>query len=490
MTAVTQLQGTLAQAYARDHFSGASREFDVLSPATGDVLGRAPDCDDADAARAVDRTMRGFESWRRRTAFDRARVMRAWHELIAANRQELACLIAAEVGKPIRQARAEVDYANAFVSWSAEEVLRLQGELLACAEPDRRAWAAPRPIGPAFGITPWNFPAAMPARTVAPALAAGCSIVLKPAEQSPLTAMALARLWEEAEGPPEAFQVLPCSSPATVSSVLLDDPRVRKLTFTGSHGVGAMLYRRAAETIKSVSLELGGHAPFLVFDDADVIAAAREAVKCKFRYGGQTCVCTNRIYVHERVADEFRSAYVEMTTGLRVGDPLDEETDVGPLIDEQALAKVEGHVADATAKGATVPVGGNALGGLFFEPTILEGVETGMRVMQEETFGPVAPIATFRTDAEAVRLANDTPYGLAAYFWTRDVGRLFTLAEDLDAGIIGANDGVPGGSAHVPFGGVKQSGVGRAGGRWGLEEYLEPKYVSVRLPTASTRAEP
>ncbi len=482
MTAASLRQGEIAEKYAQERFPHASGAFDVLAPATGEVIGRAPDCDEQEAARAADGAVRAFEAWRRKTPFERSRVMLGWHERLVTHREELAQLIAAEVGKPIRQARAEADYADAFVSWSAEEVLRCQGELLASVASDHRAWAAPRPIGPAFGITPWNFPAAMPARTVAPALAAGCAIVLKPAEQSPLTALALARLWEEAGGPPETFQVLPCSSPAAVSGVLLDDSRIRKLTFTGSHAVGGMLYRRAAETIKSVSLELGGHAPFLVFEDADVSAAAREAVKCKFRYGGQTCVCTNRIYVHERVAEEFRSVYAEMTTQLRVGDPLDEATDVGPLVDGQALSKVEHHVADATAKGARVTVGGNALGGLFYEPTILDGVEKSMQVMREETFGPVAPLATFRNDAEAVRLANDTPYGLAAYFWTRDAGRLFTLAEDLDAGIIGANDGVPGGSAHVPFGGVKQSGVGRAGGRWGLEEYLEPKYVSVRLP--------
>ena len=475
---------SVAEEYARTSWKGVHGVLEVRSPATGDVLGEVPDCGSAEAERAADVAVGGFAQWRRQTAFDRSAVMRRWHELIGAHREELAQLIAAEVGKPIVQARGEVDYANQFVSWNAEEILRCQGELLASPSRNQRLLVVQQPVGPALGITPWNFPAAMVTRTVAPALAAGCSMVLKPAEQSPLTALVLAKLWEQAGGPPEAFQVLPCSDPRPASDVLMGDRRIRKLTFTGSQAVGMLLYRRAADTMKAISLELGGHAPFLVFEDADIETAVAEAIKCKFRYGGQTCVCTNRIYVQDSIVDDFTSAYVEQVVQLSVGDPLDEGTDVGPLIDEAGLAKVARHVTDATSRGASALVGGHPGQGLYYEPTVLTGIDDDMDVMKEETFGPVAPLLSFRTEEEAVRMANNTPYGLSAYFWTKDVGRVFRLVEELEAGIIGANDGVPGGSAHVPFGGVKESGVGRAGGRWGLEAFLEPKYVSLRLPAS------
>lgn len=473
----------IAEDYARGHWSGTQARFVVRAPATGEIIGEVPDCGEAEALRAADTASGSFQEWRRRTPFERSAVMRRWYDLVAARREDLAQLIAVEVGKPITQARGEVDYANAFIAWNAEETLRCQGEILANTAVDQRLFVIPQPIGPAFGITPWNFPAAMVTRTVAPALAAGCTMVLKPAEQSPLTALILAHLWQEAGGPTGAFQVLPCRDPRTVADVLIVDPRIRKLTFTGSHAVGKLLYRRCADTMKAISLELGGHAPFLVFEDADIDAAVREAIKCKFRYGGQTCVCTNRIYVHDSIVEEFTNAYAQLVSELKVGDPLDETTEVGPLIDDQGLAKVVHHVADAKGKGALATVGGTVREGLYFAPTVLTGVDDSMVVMQEETFGPVAPITSFHTEEEAIRRANKTPFGLAAYFWTRDVGRVFRLVDELEAGIIGANDGVPGGNAHAPFGGVKESGVGRAGGRWGLEEYLQPKYVALRLPS-------
>lgn len=482
MTALDSSLRQTASEYAREVRGTSGTEFDVLAPGSGEVIGSVPDCGADEAAGVVDAVTNAFPEWRHRTAFERSAVMQRWHDLVAGQREEIAQLIAMEVGKPIRQARGEVDYANAFISWNAAEILRYQGEMLASASIDRRQFVVPQPVGPAYGITPWNFPAAMVTRSVAPALAAGCTIALKPAEQSPLTALVLAYLWEQAGGPRDAFRIYTCNDPRPGSAVLMSDPRIRKVTFTGSHEVGKILYREAADTMKAISLELGGHAPFLVFGDADIEAAATEAVNCKFRYGGQTCVCTNRIYVHESIKPDFTAAFLQLASELTVGDPLDESTDVGPLVDEQGLAKVQRHVSDALDHGAVTELGGRSRGGLYFDPTVLTGVGAGMAVMQEETFGPVAPLATFTDEATAVRLANATPFGLAAYFWTRDVGRVFRLVDELEAGIIGANDGVPGGSAHAPFGGVKESGVGRAGGRWGLEEFLEPRYVSLRLP--------
>ena len=479
---VTAPLNEMAEDYGRKFWPNASATFEVTSPSTGEVLGHAPDCGQAEAKHAAESISAGFEEWRRRTPFERSAVMERWHDLVLANKEGIALLIAAEVGKPIRQARGEVDYANAFISWNAAESLRVSGEFLANSTGDRRQFVVSQPVGPAFGVTPWNFPAGMVTRSVAPALAAGCSIVLKPAEQSPLTALVLGSLWVEAGGPRDAFLVMPCRDPQPASAELIADHRIRKLTFTGSHAVGMKLYRDCADTMKAISLELGGHAPFLVFEDADIDTAVQEAINCKFRYGGQTCVCTNRLYVHESIASEFTSKYVQLASELVVGDPLDESTDIGPLIDEQGLTKVKRHVADAVDKGARLKVGGKALQGLYHEPTVLTAVNQDMNVMFEETFGPVAPIATFSTEREAIGLANNTRFGLAAYFWTRDVGRTFRLVDELNAGIIGANDGVPGGVAHAPFGGVKESGVGRAGGRWGLEEFLEPKYVSLRLP--------
>jgi succinate-semialdehyde dehydrogenase/glutarate-semialdehyde dehydrogenase len=384
------------------------------------------------------------------------------------------------MGKPISESRGEVRYAAAFVEWYAVEAKRVYGETVPSQVAHKRLLVRPQPVGPVYAITPWNFPAAMVTRKAAPALAAGCTVVLKPAEQSPLTALRLEELWVSAGGPPDVFQVLTTADPAVVSAVFFDDPAIRKLTFTGSTEVGVLLAAQAAKTVKRVSLELGGHAPFLVFDDADLDAAVREVVASEFRNSGQTCVCANRIYVQAGIYDEFARRLAEVVGTMRVGDPLDEATTVGPLVDQQGHDKVQAHVHDAVAKGARALVGGQPRAGLFFDPTVLVDVAPGMRILREETFGPIAPLVRFTTDAEAVAEANGTPFGLAAYLWTRDLTRAFRVSEALDFGIIGVNDGVPS-APQAPFGGVKASGLGREGGKWGIEEFLDLKYVSIAL---------
>ena len=371
-------------------------------------------------------------------------------------------------------------YAAAFVEWYAEEAKRVYGETVPSQFAHKRLLVRPQPVGPVYAVTPWNFPAAMVTRKAAPALAAGCTVVLKPAEQSPLTAIRLEELWREAGGPADVFQVLTTADPAAVSSVFFDDPAIRKLTFTGSTEVGVLLAAQAARTVKRVSLELGGHAPFLVFDDADLDSAVREVVGSKFRNTGQTCVCANRIYVQSGIYDEFARRLSDVVRGLRVGDPMDAATNIGPLVDKNGHDKVSGHVQDALAKGARALVGGDARGGLFYNPTVLVDVVPGMRILQEETFGPIAPLIRFTSDAEAVAQANGTPFGLAAYLWTRDLSRAFRVSEALDFGIVGVNDGMPS-TPQAPFGGVKASGLGREGGKWGIEEYLDLKYISIAL---------
>lgn len=466
--------------YLTDAWHEARTTFEVRGPADREVIAEIADCGADLADHAAEVAWSAFESWRELSAFDRSDVLRRWRDLMMKEQEALARTMTREMGKPIREARGEIAYAAAFVAWYAEEAVRVTGEVFPTAAGHKRALALRQPVGPVFAITPWNFPAAMVTRKAAPALAAGCSFVLKPAEQTPLSALLLAELWREAGGPDGTFQVLPTSDPAPLSNALLDDPRMRKITFTGSTEVGRILYGRSARTIKKISLELGGHAPFLIFADADLDDAVRESIACKFRNAGQTCVCTNRIYVQEEIADAFAERYVEAVGALRTGDPMDEATDVGPLVDEQGLRKVQDHVADAIAKGADLRIGGEADDGLYYRPTVLTGVTPRMRLMQEETFGPVAPILTFSDDAEAVRLANDTPYGLASYLYTNDLSRAWKVAEALEYGIVGVNDGIPS-AAQAPFGGMKQSGIGREGGPWGIEEYLEIKYVSMAL---------
>lgn len=454
--------------------------YEVINPATQGVFARVPDCRTGDAQRMAETSVAAFDGWKRTTAFQRSQLLRRWFERIVAGAGEIASAISQEMGKPITEALGEVMYAAGFAEWYAEEAKRLYGETFSSQHENKRLYANRQPVGPVFAVTPWNFPAAMITRKVAPALAAGCTVIVKPAEQSPITAILLERYWREVGGPEGTFQVITSNQAATVSAVFFNDRRIRKLTFTGSTEVGVLLYRQSAETMKRVSLELGGHAPFIVFADADIPRAVDDIMACKFRNAGQTCVCTNRIYVHESISAELVAALAAKVRELRVGDPADGATQIGPLVDEQGLQKVVGHVADAIAQGASVVVGGRALGGLYFEPTVLSDVAPGMRILEEETFGPVAPIIEFASVDEVVAAANDTPYGLAAYLWTRDLDTAHRVSERLDYGIVGINDGAPS-TVQAPFGGVKMSGQGREGGVWGIQEYLDIKYVSVGL---------
>jgi succinate-semialdehyde dehydrogenase/glutarate-semialdehyde dehydrogenase len=457
-----------------------SATFDVMSPATGQPVASVPDNGVAEARAAAARAVAAFATWRKTTAYERSAILRAWASAILADESALGRLMAQEMGKPVTEARGEVKYAVSFVEWYAEEAKRVYGTTVPSQVAHKRLLVQPQPVGPVYAITPWNFPAAMITRKAAPALAAGCTVVVKPAEQSPLTAVRLAELWTAAGGPPDVFQVLPASDPAAVSRVFFDDPAIRKLSFTGSTEIGVLLAGQAAKTMKRVSLELGGHAPFLIFADADVDAAVKDVFASKFRNAGQTCVCVNRIYVHADVHDRFVERFADAASTLRVGDPLDEATQIGPLVDAQGLAKVRAHVEDALGKGARAVLGGTAGEGLTFKPTVLTSVARGMRILEEETFGPVAPIVPFTDETDVIRQANDTPFGLAAYLWTRDLSRAFRVAEALEYGIVGINDGLPS-TAQAPFGGVKMSGVGREGGVWGIEEYLDVKYMSIGL---------
>ena len=457
-----------------------SATFEVMSPATGKAVARVPDNGAAEARAAATKAVAAFATWRKTTAYERSAVLRAWASAIMAEEAALGRLMAQEMGKPVTEARGEVRYAVSFVEWYAEEAKRVYGTTVPSQAAHKRLLVQPQPVGPVYAITPWNFPAAMITRKAAPALAAGCTVVVKPAEQSPLTAVRLAELWVSAGGPPDVFQVLPASDPAAVSRVFFDDPAIRKLSFTGSTEIGVLLGGQAVRTMKRVSLELGGHAPFLIFADADLDAAVKDVFASKFRNAGQTCVCANRIYVHSDVHDRFVERFAAAAAGLRVGDPLDETTQIGPLVDAQGLAKVRAHVDDALSKGARAVLGGTPGEGLIFNPTVLTSVSRGMRILEEETFGPVAPIVPFTEESDAIRHANDTPFGLAAYLWTRDLSRAFRVAEALDYGIVGVNDGLPS-TAQAPFGGMKMSGVGREGGLWGIEEYLDVKYMSIGI---------
>lgn len=470
----------ITQAFVAGRWSTTATTFDVVSPATGALLASVADCGPDDARAAADASVAAFETWRRTTAYERAALLSKWNDLILRDEAWLGELMAREMGKPVTEARGEARYAAGFVSYYAGEAIRVHGETIPSQFARKRLLVNARPVGPVYAVTPWNFPAAMITRKAAPALAAGCTMVIKPAEQSPLTALHLAKLWEEAGGPAGTLQILPCRDPVPVSRVLMDDARIRKLSFTGSTEVGMLLYAQAARTMKRMSLELGGHAPFIIFADADVHAAVREVVASKFRNAGQTCVCANRVYVHATLVDEFTALLAKAAAELRVGDPLDAATQVGPLVDDAAVAKVESHVADALAHGASVVTGGSRREGRFFSPTVLAGVTTGMRILEEETFGPVAPVIAFVDDDSVVRAANATTAGLAAYIWTRDLSRAFRVSEALDYGIVGVNDGVPS-TPQAPFGGVKFSGLGREGGHQGIAEYLDVQYVSLGL---------
>ncbi|WP_110668988.1 NAD-dependent succinate-semialdehyde dehydrogenase [Salinicola halophilus] len=454
--------------------------YSLRSPASGETIAEISDCGAAEARLAADNAQRGFEAWRKVSPFERAALLKAWHRAVLDAKEVLALTMTREMGKPIKEARGEVDYAAGFLEWYAEQAKRIDGDILASQHPDKRLSVLRQPVGPVLAITPWNFPAAMITRKVAPGLAAGCSVIVKPAEQTPITAILLARLWQQVGGPAEAFQVITAERPAAVSDVLMDDARIRKVTFTGSTPVGKHLYAKSAATMKRMSLELGGHAPFLVFDDADIDTAVGEVMASKFRNGGQTCVCANRIYVQRAIYDTFAERLAAAVNALTVGEPESESTQIGPLVSQAGRDKAQSHIDDALANGATRLTREHDVDGFFVAPTVLGGVTAGMRVMQEETFGPVAPLIVFDDEAEAIAAANDTPFGLAAYFWTRNLGRAARVSEALDYGIVGVNDGAPS-TPQAPFGGMKDSGLGREGGRYGIDEYLDTKFVSTRL---------
>jgi succinate-semialdehyde dehydrogenase / glutarate-semialdehyde dehydrogenase len=449
----------------------------VTNPATDQVIGRTPNFGEAETRAAIQGAHKAYWPWRIRLAKDRSRLMRRWFDLIQLNSEELARLITAEQGKPLAESLAEVAYGAAFVEFYAEEAKRIYGETIPTHRAGGRIIVAKEPIGVVAAITPWNFPLAMITRKVAPAIAAGCTVVVKPAPETPLTALALAALAEQAGLPRGVINVV-TGDARKIGAELTSNRLVRMVAFTGSTEVGKLLMTQAARTVKKVSLELGGNAPFIVFDDADIDEAVNGAVTCKFRNAGQTCVCANRILVQSGIYNEFARKLTEKVRGMKVGGGAEEGVVIGPLINKEALDKVEAHVSDAIAKGAQALTGGkpSALGRTFYEPTVLSDATVAMRFAQEETFGPVAPLFRFETEEEALVLANGTPYGLAAYFYTRDVGRVWRVSEGLEFGIVGVNEGLIS-TETAPFGGVKESGLGREGARHGIEEFLEIKYV-------------
>lgn len=462
--------------------NGEIAVFDVINPANGDIISRVPICGAIEAEKAVDAAYEALKDWSNKTALERAEKLNEWYKLIDAHKEEIAEIMTREQGKPLKEALGEVVYANSFISWYAEEGKRIYGETIPSSHKKKRIVVLKQPVGVVAAITPWNFPAAMITRKVAPALAAGCTAVVKPAEQTPLTALKLAELAEKSGIPKGVFNVITGDAKA-IGETWLKDDRVRKITFTGSTEVGKTLMRGAAETVKKVSLELGGHAPLIIFEDADLDKAVEAAIVSKFRNAGQTCVCANRLYVHESVVDAFSEKYISAVKGLKVGDGLQDGVQVGPLIDGRAIEKVKNQIADAVQKGGKVEIGGDPLsinGGYFFEPTVLTKVTDDMLCMNEETFGPLAPITTFTTTEEVIQRANNSQYGLAAYVFTQNISKAIQVCEQLEFGIVGLNDGLPS-VAQAPFGGYKQSGLGREGGHHGMDEFLETKFISIAL---------
>ncbi len=459
-----------------DADEGAS--FAVNNPATGALLGSVPDLGIAETKRAVAAAERALPDWKTRTAKERAQILRRWADLMMANQEDLAQLMTAEQGKPLTEARGEIGYAASFIEWFAEEGRRIYGDVIPSHGADKRILVLKQPIGVTAAITPWNFPAAMITRKAGAALAAGCTMVIKPAELTPYSALAMAELAARAGVPAGVLNIVTTSDAPAVGRELTDNPSVRKITFTGSTEVGKILLRQAAGQVLKCSMELGGNAPFIVFADADLDLAVKGALAAKYRNAGQTCVCANRILVHEEIAEAFGVKLAAAAAALKVGEGTGDGVQIGPLIEDAAIEKVERHVADAVAGGAKVLTGGkrHALGGTFYEPTVLTGVTDKMLIFREETFGPVAPLITFKTEEEAIRMANDTEFGLAAYFYSRDIGRVFRVGEALEYGIVGINEGIIS-TAEAPFGGVKQSGLGREGSKYGIEDFLEMKYM-------------
>ena len=455
--------------------SGATLE--VNNPATGEILGTVPKMGASEARRAIQAAKEAFVDWSRKPAKERSIILRRWHDLIVANVEDLGALMTAEQGKPLAEAKGEVAYAASFIEWFAEEAKRVYGDTIPSPWSDRRLVVIKQPIGVCAAMTPWNFPAAMITRKAGPALASGCTMVAKPASSTPFSALALAVLGERAGLPPGVFNVVTGESRA-IGGEMTSNPDVRKVTFTGSTEVGRLLMKQSATTVKKLSLELGGNAPFIVFDDADLDAAVEGAIISKYRNAGQTCVCANRLYVQAGVYDAFAKKLVAAVRKLKVGNGLEPGVQQGPLIDYAAVEKVEEHIQDAVSKGGKVLLGGkrHALGQTFFEPTVLAGVTPQMKVAKEETFGPLAPLFRFETDEEGLQMANDTEFGLASYFYSRDIGRIWRAAEALECGMVGINTGLISNEV-APFGGVKESGLGREGSHYGIDEFVEIKYL-------------
>ncbi|WP_406944876.1 NAD-dependent succinate-semialdehyde dehydrogenase [Halobacillus sp. SY10] len=458
------------------------KTFDVYNPINQERLDSVPDAGEKEAKQSVEAAHQAFNQWKHTTSDERSAFLKRWFQLIEDHTDELAEIMTKEQGKPLKEARGEIGYANSYISWFAEEAKRIYGQTIPASKPDKRILVQKQPVGVVAAITPWNFPAAMITRKVAPAIAAGCTVLIKPAEQTPLTAIRLVELANEAGAPPGLINIL-TGDAETISNVWLSDSRVRKLSFTGSTEVGKLLMKKSADTMKRISLELGGQAPFIVLPDADLDKAVAGAVASKFRNAGQTCICSNRFFVHESIVEPFIEKLITAVKALKVGDGLDPATDIGPLIDQGAYEKVIRHIDDAVENGAELVTGGagDASDGSFFiQPTILKNVTDSMLCMKEETFGPVVPITSFTDEESAVERANDTPFGLAAYLFTENISKALTLSEALDYGIVGMNDGAPS-AAQAPFGGFKESGMGREGGPQGIEEYLETKYISLGL---------
>ncbi|PWJ93712.1 MULTISPECIES: NAD-dependent succinate-semialdehyde dehydrogenase [Mesorhizobium] len=458
------------------------KSFDITNPSTGDVIATLPDMGRAEAARAVDAAYKAQKDWAKKTAKDRAAILRRLYDLMLANADDLAAILTMEMGKPLAEARGEILYGASYVEWFGEEAKRVYGDTIPGHQQDKRIIVLKQPVGVVAAITPWNFPNAMLARKFAPAVAAGCAVVSKPAAETPLSALSLALLAERAGLPSGVFSVVTSTDSSSIGKEFTENAKVRKLTFTGSTGVGKILMRQGAEQIMKLGLELGGNAPFIVFDDADLDAAVEGAMVSKYRNNGQTCVCANRLYVQAGVYDVFAEKLAAKVAALKVGDGFEDGVNAGPLITQKAVEKVEEHIADALSKGASIMLGGKPAdrAGLFFQPTILTGVTSDMKVAREETFGPVAPLFKFESEEEVIEMANNTEFGLASYFYAKDLSKVFRVAEALEYGMVGINTGLIS-NETAPFGGIKQSGQGREGSKYGLEDYLEIKYLCLSI---------
>ncbi|MCC4722917.1 NAD-dependent succinate-semialdehyde dehydrogenase [Salinicoccus sp. RF5] len=464
--------------YINGEWTGKELEqMDVTNPATGETIASVPKGGSDEARAAVDAAAAALKEWRALTAEERSAYLFRWHQLIHEHREEIGRIMTEEQGKPLKEAIGEVDYANGYISWYAEEGKRIYGDILPASHRHKRLFVTKQPVGVVAAITPWNFPAAMITRKVGPAMAAGCTVVVKPASQTPLTAFKLVELAEAAGVPKGVINVITGSS-RQIGEVWTQDSRVRKLTFTGSTGVGKQLMKDSADTMKKISLELGGHAPFIITKDADLDKAVNGVVMSKFRNAGQTCVCTNRVYVHTSIEEAFNDKLRETVSGLNMGNGLESDTDIGPLIDDSAVETVDNQVKDAVDRGGTLVCGGDRGEGLFYQPTVVTGVSDEMLCMHEETFGPLLPVTVFHDEEEVIERANNSPYGLAAYVFTEKIGEAIRISEALEYGIIGLNDGGPS-TPQAPFGGFKESGLGREGGYYGIEDYLETKYISL-----------